>query len=226
MRHGLAASLVAVAALFLGAPAGAAPFAIQLGPDRLALDTPAGFTDSAGFGSPRLTEVAEALTDASNRVLVFALADSDARRFSAGDAIELRRYLLAVTPRATEREYMSAAQFAALVQGAGRTLGEPPANVTDIRKYLKERAPQQAHLLADLRRDAQVVSVMQGTMVPQPGRWIDDPPIYKVSTKTLALIGGRAVYLSAFSTYDGPADIEWVRTVAERWVEDLRRLNR
>jgi hypothetical protein len=195
MRNGLAASLIAVAALFLSAPAGAAPFAMPLGPDRLVLDTPAGFADTAGFSSPRLTEIAESLTDASNRVLVFALSDADARRFSAGDALELRRYLLAVTPRATERESMSLGQFALLVQTAGRAVGEPPAAVTDIRQYLRERAPQQAHLLADLRRDAQVLSVMQGTMVPQPGRWIDDPPIFKVSSMTLALIGGRAVYL-------------------------------
>ncbi len=226
MRHGLAACVIAATALFASAPAGAAPFAMPLGPDRLVLDVPAGFADSAGFSSPRLTEVAEGLTNASNRVLIFALADSDARRFSAGDAMELRRYLLAVTPRATERERMGPAPFAVLVESAGRSLGEPPANIADIRKYLKERAPQQAHLLAELRRDTQVLSVMQGTMVPQPGRWIDDPPIYKVSTMTLALIGGRAVYLSAFSTYDGPADIEWVKTVAERWVEDLRRLNK
>ena len=27
-------------------------------------------------------------------------------------------------------------------------------------------------------------------------------------------------------SYDGPADAEWVRTVAERWVEDLQRLNK
>jgi hypothetical protein len=226
MRTGLAASLIAVAALGTGAPAGAAPFGVQLGTDRLVVDAPAGFADSAAFGSPRLTELAESLADASSRVLVFALSDADTRRFAAGDSLELRRYVIAVTPRATERERMTAAQFAALVETLLRGLGTPPPANTDIMKYLRERPPQQAHLLAELRRDPQVLSVMQGTMVPQPGRWIDGEPVFKVSSMTVALIGGKALYLSAFSAYNGPADTEWVRTIAERWVEDLQRLNR
>ena len=43
---------------------------------------------------------------------------------------------------------------------------------------------------------------------------------------TIALGGGRALYLSAFSAYDSPADIAWLKTVSERWLEDLQRLNR
>jgi hypothetical protein len=228
MAGSIAARAVCAVALAVCTAVQAAPFAVQLGLDRLVVDTPPGFTDSGNFGSPRLTEIAENLADASSRVLAFALADADARRFAVGDSLDLRRYLLAVTPRATERDRMTPVQFATLVQTAGQGLGPAPDAklIADIRKYLKERTPRQAHLLADLRRDPQVLSVMQGTMVPQPGRWIDDPPVFKVSSMTLVMVGGKAVYLSAFSVYDGPADIEWVRTVAERWVEDLQRLNK
>lgn len=226
MRTWLAASLIAVAALCVCAPSGAAPFGVQLGPDRLVVDAPAGFADTAAFGSPRLTELAESLADASSRVLVFALSDADTRRFAAGDSLELHRYVIAVTPRATERERMTTAQFAALVETSARGLGTPPPAATDYTKYLRERPPQQAHLLAELRRDPRVLSVVQGTMVPQPGRWIDGEPIFKVSSMTLVLVSGKALYLSAFSAYNGPADIAWVKTIAERWVEDLQRLNR
>jgi hypothetical protein len=228
MSRRLAARAVCTVALALCTAVQAAPFAVQLGLDRLVIDTPPGFTDSGSFGSPRLTEIAENLAEASSRVLAFALADADARKFAVGDSLDLRRYLLAVTPRATERDRMTAAQFAALVQTAGRGLGPAPDAklVADLRAYLKERAPQQAHLIADFKREPQLLSVMQGTMIPQPGRWIDGPPLFKVSSMTLVLVGGKAVYLSAFSAYDGPADAEWVRTVAERWLEDLQRLNR
>lgn len=221
----LAARLLICAALGCSAGAVAAPFAVQLGPDRLVVDTPAGFADTAGFGSPRLTDFAETLADASNRVLVFALADADARRFGAGDQLELRRYLLAVTPRATERERLSPSQFATLVQTASRNLGSPPEGVTDFIKYLRTRPPEQAHLLQDLKREPQLLSVVQGTMVPQRGRWVDGEPLFRLSSMTLALIGGKAVYLSAFSAFDGPADIAWMKTVSERWLEDLQRLN-
>ncbi len=228
MRRLPAAALIAGAALFLCAAAGAAPFSVLLGSDRVILDTPPGFSETAAFGSPRLTEIAENLSEASSRVLAFALSDADARRFSVGDALELRQYLLAVTPRAKERERMSSAQYAALIQEAGRNLGTPPPMPPDFKRYLQALPPVQPHLLADLRRDNEVISLLYGTMVPQPQPWwaADKPPLFKMSTMTLVLIGGRAIYLYAFSGYDAPADVEWIKSITERWVEQVQRLNR
>ena len=196
---------------------------------RLILDTPSGFSDTAGYGSPRLTEIAENLAEASNRVLVFALSDADTRRFSAGDSLELRRYLLAVTPRATERERASEAQFATLTREATRTLGAPPAAAEDFMKFLQARPPGQAHLLAELRRERDVLSLLLGTMVPQPPAtfWRDaPPPQFKLSTTTLALINGKALYVSAFASYDTPEDLAWITSITDRWVRELQRLNR
>src|SRR6185503_19498349 len=82
----------------------AAPFAVQVGDTRLGLDAPPGFADTGFTGSPRLQELAEALTSASNRILMFAITDADLRRFTVGDAIEAKRYMIAVTPRGLERD--------------------------------------------------------------------------------------------------------------------------
>ncbi len=90
-----------VLALFVHC-ASAAPFAVQLGDARIGLDTPPGFTDVQATGSPRLLELAEALTSASNRIILFALEDIDVRRFTVGDTPELRRYCLVVTPKPFE----------------------------------------------------------------------------------------------------------------------------
>ena len=228
MRRGLAAALIAGASFFLCAAAGATPFSVLLGPDRVLLDTPPGFSETAAFGSPRLTEIAENLAEASSRVLAFALSDADARRFSVGDPLELRNYLLVVTPRAKERERMSSAQYATLMLEAGRNLGTPPPAPPDFMKYLQGRSPGQTHLLADLRRDPQVLSLLYGTMVPQPQSfWSSDkPPLFKLSTLTLVLIGGRAIYLYAFSAYDAPSDVSSIQSITDRWVEELQRLNK
>jgi hypothetical protein len=228
MRPWLAAWMIAGASLCLCATAGAAPFSVLLGSDRVILDTPAGFSETAAYGSPRLTEIAENLAEASSRVLAFAISDADARRFSVGDALELRNYLLAVTPRAKERERMTAAQYAALIQEAGRNLGTPPPALTDFRKYLEGRAPGQPHLLADLRRDSQVISLLYGTLVPQPVPWwaADKPPLVKISSLTLVNLGGRAIYLYAFSGYEGPGDVARIRAISETWTEQLQRLNK
>jgi hypothetical protein len=215
--------------LCFGAVAEAAPFSVQLGPDRLVLDTPPGFSDTAGFGSPRLTELAENLTEASSRVLVFALSDADARRFAVGDALDLRRYLLAVTPRAKERERITAAQFAELVAQTERTLDASFQSPPDYRIYMQGLPPGSTNLLQKLRQEPQVISLLYGTMVPQPSGSIwkaDKPPIFKLTTTTLALIGGRAVYLSAVSAYDSPADVFWIRSISASWLETLQRLNK
>jgi hypothetical protein len=228
MRSRLAAFVLAGASLCCCATASAAPFGVQIGRDKLVLDTPVGFADSAAFGSPRLTEIAETLADASNRVLVFALSDADVRRFGAGDSLELRRYLLAVTPKARERDRISEEQFAELVADTEKNVGAPPASA-DFMAYLKGRPAGQSHLLAQLRREPQVLSLLSGTMIPHPPAtfWRDaPPPSFKISTMSIALIGGRALYVSAFSAYDSPADVAWIRSVTERWVDDLRRLNR
>ena len=80
-------------------------------------------------------------------------------------------------------------------------------------------------MLAVLRNDARMLSIMRGNMRPLQGAW-REKPVLRLNTITLVLIGGRAFYVSAFSAYDGPADLAWIKTVTERWIEDLERLNR
>lgn len=202
---------------------------MHLGPDRLVLDTPPGFTDTAVFSSPRLAEIAEMHSAASNRVLVFGIADADARRFSVGDPLELRRYMLAGTPHAIERTRISAADFAALMQEVMRELGTlPPASQppVDFMQYLQGRTPGQSSLLAELRRQPRMVSVLQGIMLPRPEGREKEKPVFRLSTASIILAGGKPLYLSVFTAYDGPADLAWIRGVTERWIDELQRLNR
>src|SRR3954464_9409450 len=100
----------------------AAPFAVQLGDTRVALDTPPGFADVQMTGSPRLLELAEALTSASNRILLFALEDADVRRFNVGDTPVLRRYVIAVTPKGLEGGRVTPAAFQRLATESLREL--------------------------------------------------------------------------------------------------------
>ena len=93
----------------------AAPFAVQVGEARIGLDAPPGFADTHFTGSPRLQELGESLTSASNRILLFALSDADLRRFMVGDQLELRRYMIAVTPRGMERERVGEPAFRQLI---------------------------------------------------------------------------------------------------------------
>ncbi|HUJ85651.1 MAG TPA: hypothetical protein VLX30_02240 [Burkholderiales bacterium] len=216
MRVWLAALLLAAA------PAWAAPFAVPVGDARIGLDAPPGFADTGFIGSPRLQELAESLTSASNRILLFAISDADLRAFMQGDQPELGRFMIAVTPLALQDEEVSARQFDAFVSDALRGLGAP-APQGDIKKYLDTRPRGKTSLLGELRRDTTVVSVLQGTRVPD----LDEhaPPQYLLSTTTLLSLRGKALSISVYSAYQSAADLAWIKLATARWIEDLQRLN-
>lgn len=200
----------------------AAPFAVQVGDVRLALDTPPGFSDSQFTGSPRLIDLAESMTPASNRIVLFALEDADLRRFMVGDSLEMRRSVIAVTPRAMERESLSLDTFQAFAAESLRdeTAKAPPGNVV---AYLDSQPEGRANPIAPLRSDPEVVSVLLGTRQPLPRP--DAPPRYLLSSHTLLLVRGKALDLSVFSRYESDADLDWVRTATARWIDQLQRLN-
>jgi hypothetical protein len=206
----------------------AAPFAMQLGDTRLALDAPPGFSDTAFTGSPRLQELAESLTSASNRILLFALTDADLRRFTSGDTPEFRRYVLVATPRELERDRVRQPAFNAFATDSLRELGTAPPAGSDFRKLLDAQEGRSI-LLAELRRDPEVISVLQGMRVPAPPRSSvfaeQKPPQYFLSTTTLLLLRGKAISLLVHGPFDAPADVDWIRALTVRWVEELQRLN-
>src|SRR5437773_5312743 len=215
--------IVLLAAFLLVGSAVAAPFAVQLGEARVGLDAPPGFADTGFTGSPRLQELAESLTSASNRILLFAISDADLRRFALGDTPEYRRYMIAVTPKGLERERVSPAAFGAFVRDSLAALGSPPA-AGELQKYLDARPPGKTSLLAELRREPGVVSVVQGTRAPAQRR-SSEAPQYALSTTTLMLLRGKALNLSVYTLYENAADLDWVRATTARWVDDIALLN-
>ena len=200
----------------------AAPFAVQVGEARIGLDAPPGFADTGYTGSPRLQELGESLTSASNRILLFAISDGDLRRFSLGDPLDLRRYMIVVTPRGMERERMTESTFRTYVQESSKGL-EPPAPAGDLRKYLDSRPSGEVSLLAELRKDADAAAVLHGVRTQGSGFFAASK--YQLSSTTLLLLRGKALSLSVFTQYDDAADLEWLRTTTVRWIDELKRLN-
>jgi hypothetical protein len=210
--------------VLFASPALAAPFAVQVGDARLALDAPPGFADVQATGSPRLLELAESLTSASNRILLFALEDADVRRFSLGDSPELRRYVIVVTPRSLESARVQLSAFQGLVADALREVGPPVPASSDVRRYLDGQPRGQPALLAELRKDQDVVAVLQSARLPDAPR-SRDAPRYLLSTMTMMLVRGKALNLAIYTSYASDADLEWIRGTTLRWIEELQRLN-
>ena len=217
MRAWLAALLLAAA------PAWAAPFAVPIGGTRIGLDAPAGFADTGFTGSPRLQQIAESLTSASNLILLFAISDDDLHRFMQGDRPLLRRFMIAVTPRAMANQSVTTRQFDAFVGDVLRGLGTPPAG-GDLLEHLDAQPRGKTSLLGELRRETTVVSVLQGARLPDQGGF-GEKPEYLLSTTTLLNLRGKALSLSVYSHYESPEDLRWLRLVTARWIEKLERLN-
>ena len=223
----LATVLLATLVAVLPALAGAAPFVVPLGQERITLDSPPGFSDTTFLSSPRLQELAESLTSASNRILVFAMTDADLRRFMAGDRPDLRRYVAVATPRGLERERVNEAQFRNFVADSLRELGTPVAlKTTDFQKFLETQPVGKANLLAELKNQPNLVSILQGARLPSEGGLFNTKPVYVLATTTLFLLRGKALQLAVYSGYDSPGDVEWITSITERWIEELQRLNR
>lgn len=191
------------------------------------LDSPPGFSDSLSLSSPRLQELAESLASASDRVLLFALTDADLRAFMSGDRPDYRRYMVVVTPTRLERERLDAALFASVVGDSLREIG-PAAATGDYFKFLDAQPQGKASLLAELRREPELVSVLQGArhLARASTFWEKEKWQYIVSTHSMLLLRGKVLQLVIYSGFDGPQDLDWIRGTTQRWVEELLRLNR
>ncbi|MEW6689207.1 MAG: hypothetical protein AB1452_08975 [Pseudomonadota bacterium] len=206
----------------------AAPFAVRIGAERIVLDTPPGFSDTGDLASPRLQDLAATLTPASNRILLFALSDADYRRFTQGDRLEWSRYMIAVTPKGLESVRVGAEQFATLVADALRGLGKP-VQAADVIGFLEKEPEGKVHLLAELKREPTLVSVLQATRLPPvPGEtfWQASRPQYLFFTTTIFLARGRALQISVYLVSEKQPDLDWLTSTTQRWREELVRLNR
>jgi hypothetical protein len=206
----------------------AAPFSVRLGTEKIVLDSPPGFSDTTELSSPRLQDLAASLTSASNRILMFALTDADYRRFTQGDFLDLRRYLIVVTPKGLEQVRVGNEQFAALVGDSLRDLGKPAVSA-DYLKFLDAQPEGKVNLLAELKREPATVSVLQGTRLPPvPGStfWEKSKLQYLFFTTTLFLVRGKALRIDAYAISEGAPDLDWLKETTERWVSALQRLNR
>lgn len=217
--------LLAALALAIAVPAPAAPFLVQLGGERVVLDAPPGFADTGFLASPRLQEIAESLTPATDRILLFAISDADLRRFMGGDPPEMRRYMIAATPRALERERVTERQFEVLVSDSLRSLGAAP-RPPDAKKYLDAQPHGRASLLTELRQGPGLLSLLHGARLPsQSSGWSEKPPQYVLTTSTLLLLRGKALHVALYTAFDVPADMDWLTSTTQRWAEELIRLN-
>ena len=225
----IVAALIAVLLALPSPESAAAPYAVRLGLEKIALDALPGFSDTTDLASPRLQDLAAQLTSLANRVLLFAVTEDDLRRFTNGERLDKkRRYLLVATPKELERERVRPDGFNTLVASSIQELGKLE-QVPDLIKFLEERPIGLTQFLGELRNEPTTVTLLQATrLAPLPGERLFDrsTPQYLLFTTSYVLVRGKALIVSVYTLYFDQADMDWVKIATQRWVDELRRLNR
>ena len=131
--------------------------------------------------------------------------------------------MIAVTPKELERERVSPQRFDQFALAVLRELGERAPAGKGFTEYFDQQPAGKPSLLAELRRDAEVVSVLAGARIQPQSR--SQKQQYVLSTTSLMLLRGKVLSLAVYGAYDSPADLDWIRAITARWVDDLQRLN-
>ena len=224
------AACVCIALPCFASPAWAAPFALQVGDLRLGLDA-AGRLRRLPLltGSPRLIELAESLTAASNRILVFALTDADMRRFNGGDAPELRQRLLVVTPRALEHQRTSGrrvrrqrARDAALARQTSRPKATSPEVPRDAPARQRRRASASC---AGSRRSWLSCAAFACRPSRRPVQLLQAVAVRRSRAPPCSCCAANRCSSPSSPATRAKADLEWIRATTLRWIDELRRLN-
>jgi hypothetical protein len=129
--------------------------------------------------------------------------------------------MVAVTPRAMERERLSESAFKSIAGEVRRELGELPKG--DLQKFLEAQPPGTLSALAELRNEPGAVSILQGSR-SKPAGFFERSKL-QLSSTSVVLLRGKAITLSMYTLYEDPADLEWIRVTTGRWIDELRRLN-
>jgi hypothetical protein len=124
-----------------------------------------------------------------------------------------------------EQERMSLQAFERFVADGLRSLGAPIEG--DFTKVMEDRPVGEPTLITELRRDPDAVSVLRAVRLP-PSQgvlsWFK-PSQFVLSSTSVILLRGKPLTLSVTTGYESKADVEWLRTVTLRWIDELRRLN-
>jgi hypothetical protein len=131
--------------------------------------------------------------------------------------------MIAVTPKELERERVNAQRFDQFALAVLRELGEQVPAGKGFTEHFDQQPAGKPSLLAELRRDAEVVSVLSGARVQPQSR--PQKPQYVLSSTSLMLLRGKLLSLEVYGAYESPADLEWIRAITVRWIDELQRLN-
>ena len=200
----------------------------RIGATSIELPAPPGFEDPTA-DVPGLKRFGETITPPSNRLLAMFLSSADAKTARAGSGPEMRRYFLVQTYRQAESKSIPVGEFAglkkllknqfeALLAQAASAAGD---HLASVERKLGERVrvgEMRAIEIFDEHDTA--ISMLALTTYQVGGREV--PMAFATTT---AVLGGKLVYMYAYSVNRGSADLDWVRASARAWLRAARAAN-
>lgn len=227
---------LAVAAAFAlyGLSASAEMFAARVGDAQIAIPVPAGFVEPSEQ-LPQLGKLAQTMTPPTNTLLSVFVPDSDVMRTKRGQAPLLNRYFLVQTMKSIETREVSMAEytkFQASIRNRLQTVLDSSAArsqslISSAAKQLGDEAGIQftmkvgeakALSIDDERETALSQSVAMKYESQVDGTRED---VQVVMSSTTILVKGKIIFVFAYSRYEAPTDLAWVRTQARTFVDQF-----
>ena len=196
------------------------------------LPVPAGFADPSRE-LPQIRQLGERMTPASNRLLAIFMSQADINSALAGLQPAMARYFMAQTLRQTESSQISEAEFAQVktllrqqYQSLLAELGPKVQGELDraAREIGRDAGLESLALKAGELKGLEVfderpasISLLAATKYRvQAGENVSEVPM--AMGITTAVIKGKLVYFYAYSVYQSPADLDWVRSATRTWL--------
>ena len=171
------------------------------------------------------------------RIFAKSVCSVNGRMIRRMTAVRISAFLLAgfalhcaaaPSPATIGNERFSPQRFGEFADAAQRELGERVPAGKIFTEYFDQQPLGKSSVVGELRRDPEVRSLLLGARVP-PNTRLQPPGApkqqYALSTISLLLVRGKALSLTVYSAYDSQADLDWIRAITARWIDDLQRLN-
>jgi hypothetical protein len=209
----------------------------NVGGVELSLPLPAGYS-TVPPSQPLLARLGENITPPSNRLLEFFISRDDIASLGLGTPI-MARYFLVQTVRAVEGRVLSPEEFAQIRAVFRNQQAEVSKRLepqkAELARGIGENVSRDLGARIDLKiGDVVPLGIYEDTeryfslglmsrVQAQMGTRTDAADIVCVTTVLHAR--GKALFLYAYSRFNGPADVEWAKQASRAWTSDFLKLN-
>lgn len=215
-------------------------YAAPVGRALVTLPVPPGFVEPSR-SLPNFRTLGERMTPPTNRLLALFIAEDDERTAREGRNPGMQRYFMAQTLRQLEEQNLGQGDFGQIKDVLRRqyqqllsSVAAPAQGLLDnaIREISRDAGQQAPSLKLGELRGLEVfderegsISLLAATKLAVQQANGDSLEVPIAMSITTARVKDKLLYFYAYAQFNGPADLDWLRSVTREWLPRLAAAN-